>query len=233
MNPNQDLAAVLSADAYYQLTHDLHGSLPPPEFDTPEDYRRRDNAAIAQVAALQPANHAEAKLAAQFVAASAQGTDALRLVQLHADNFETASKCRAQAASMMRQANAAVRVLLLLQAARRKVEAHHETCDRGARAEHITGILMAEALDPAPAAPIDPAEETVITPPTQMPPPVEALISPHDPKTPKQKTETPPRHVAPKSRESRIRFENPDAGRLSRSALGPLPWPDDRAMPPG
>ena len=65
-----DLALLLPRDAYYQLVHSLRGLLPPPVTDTPEDEVRRDNAAIAQVACLLPANAAEATLGAQFVAAT-------------------------------------------------------------------------------------------------------------------------------------------------------------------
>ncbi len=55
--------------------------LPPPITDTPEDLARRDNAAIAQVASLLPANADEATLAAQYVAAHAQAVDCLRLAR--------------------------------------------------------------------------------------------------------------------------------------------------------
>ena len=71
-----DLPYLLPRDAYWQLIHTLRGSLPPPVTDTPEDLARRDNAAIAQVACLLPANAAEAALGAEFVAAHAQAVDA-------------------------------------------------------------------------------------------------------------------------------------------------------------
>ena len=48
---------------------------------TPEDLARRDNAAIAQVSCLLPANAAEAVLGAEFVAAHAQAMDCLRLAR--------------------------------------------------------------------------------------------------------------------------------------------------------
>ena len=150
----------LPADAYYHLVSTLRLTLPPPG-GSPEDFRRRDHAAIAAVAALAPANAAEAKLAAQFVAASEQWTDCLRLAQQpettpewdclrHAQDprrtAERALKCRAQAASMMRQANSALRLLLGAQNARRKLEADNVACDRLARTEHVALRLMAEAL---------------------------------------------------------------------------------------
>jgi hypothetical protein len=61
-----DLSLQLPRDAYWQLIHTLHTSLPPPLTDTPDDLAHRDNAAIAQVSGLLPANAAEAHLAAQF-----------------------------------------------------------------------------------------------------------------------------------------------------------------------
>jgi hypothetical protein len=70
----------LPADAYYQLVRTLCLTLPPPPGvkPGPDDLARRDHAAIARIAALAPANAAEADLAAQFVAASEQWKDCLR-----------------------------------------------------------------------------------------------------------------------------------------------------------
>jgi hypothetical protein len=64
--PKPDLSLQLPRDMYYQVIHTLCGSLPPPVSDSPEDRTRRDNAAIAQVACLLPANSDEATLAAQY-----------------------------------------------------------------------------------------------------------------------------------------------------------------------
>jgi hypothetical protein len=68
-------ALQLCRDTYYQVVHTLRGSLPPPVTDTPEDLARRDNAAIAHVASLLPANADEAHLASQHVAADAYAMD--------------------------------------------------------------------------------------------------------------------------------------------------------------
>src|SRR5579875_4122730 len=92
-----DLAVQLPADAYWHLVHTLRPTLPPPAGDSPEDLVRRDHAAIARIAALAPASAAEAELAAQFVAASEQWKDCLRLAQDAATTPEWAAKCRAQA----------------------------------------------------------------------------------------------------------------------------------------
>jgi hypothetical protein len=146
--PNQ-LHDRLPADAYYHLTRTLCLALPPPVTDNPDDLARRNHAAIAAVAALVPANAAEAILAADFVAASEQGRDCLRLAQLPETAPEMAAKCRAEARSMMREAKSAVRLLLRLQDARSKREANSATCNSAAWTEHCAVALMGEALAPA------------------------------------------------------------------------------------
>ncbi len=160
-HPNAALALRLPADAYYHLIRTLRLTLPPPLSDGPEDLARRDHAAIARVAALVPANAAEADLAAMFVAASEQWKDCLRLAQLPETTLEWAAKCRAQAIGMMRQANGALRLLLRLQEARGKREANPAACNSAAWTEHCAIALMAEALapamQPAPAQPAKPA----------------------------------------------------------------------------
>lgn len=140
----------LPLDAYDHVARMLRLTLPPPPEPSAEALRRRDHAAIAQVAALAPADAAEASLAAQFVAASAQWADCLRLAQAPETTREWAAKCRAQAAAMMRQASAALRLLQRAQAAREK--RGNAEADRRARAEHITARLMATALAAIPDA---------------------------------------------------------------------------------
>ncbi len=149
--PNHpDFASQLPADAYYQLIRTLQQALPPPPSDRPDDLARRDHAAIARIAALHPANAAEADLAALFVAASEQGKDCLRLAQQPDITAPWAMKCRAQANSMMRQAQSALRLLLRLQAARQKTEANSAANERAAWTEHCAIALMAQALSPRP-----------------------------------------------------------------------------------
>ena len=147
------LADRLPADAYYHLVRTLRLTLPPPPTDSPDDLARRDHAAIAAIAALAPTNAAEAELAAQFVAASEQWKDCLRLTRERAREPNVAGKCRAQALSMMRQANSALRLLLRMQELREKREADSAASDRAAWTEHRAIGLMAEALAPAAAPP--------------------------------------------------------------------------------
>ena len=120
---HRDFASQLTADAYHHLIRTVRQALPPPPGDSPDDLARRDHAAIARIAALHPANAAEADLAGLFVIASAQCEDCLRRAQQPGISADWAMTCRAQANSMMRQAQSALRLLLRLQAARQKTEA--------------------------------------------------------------------------------------------------------------
>jgi hypothetical protein len=113
-----------------------------------------------------PDNAAEADLGAQFVAASEQWKDCLRLAQEPETTPAWAMKCRTQATSMMRQANSALRLLLRMQNTRRKLEADDAARDRLAWTEHCALGLMTEALAPAP-----PAAEPAAAPPQQPPSP--------------------------------------------------------------
>src|SRR5713101_5815982 len=109
--PPDHLHDRLPADAYYHLVRTLCLTLPPPPSDSPDALAQRNHAAITRIAALIPANAAEADLAALFVAASEQWKDCLRLAQLPQTlpsaptrgTPDMALKCRAQALSMMRE----------------------------------------------------------------------------------------------------------------------------------
>ena len=96
-------------------------------------------------------------LGAEFVAAHAQAMDALRLARDPGMAVALVLKCSAQAASMMRQAQSAMRLLLRMQAARQKIEADSVATDRAAWTEHCAAGLMAQALPGArPAAVAEP-----------------------------------------------------------------------------
>jgi hypothetical protein len=163
-----DLTLILPLDVYYLVIHTLCGSLPPPPTSAPEDRVRRDNAAIAQVAALLPADADEANLAATYVAANAQAMESLRLAREYPGDPNVILKCTAQAASMMRQARGTRSLLLRVQAERRKREADNTGTDKAAWIEHCAIGLMADALGrtppspmaepPPPCAPVDETE---------------------------------------------------------------------------
>lgn len=130
--PPDHLHERFQADAYHHLIRTLCLALPRPPTDNPDDLARRDRAAIARIAALAPANAAEAELAAQFVAAMEQWKDRLRLAQLPETAPEMAQKCHAQALGMMQEAESAIRLLLRLQDARGKRETNRAAGDRAA-----------------------------------------------------------------------------------------------------
>jgi hypothetical protein len=154
------LAGDLPANTYHYLLHTLRKCVPSSPTDSLEDLARRDHALIACIAALQPANAAEADIAALYVAASEQAKDSLRLIQNPDASFYCIEKCRAQAASMMRQARGNLSLLLRMQATRRKTEADNEARDRAAWAEHCAAKLMTEALSekPRPATITQPSD---------------------------------------------------------------------------
>ena len=153
-----DPAYLRTREAYHHLVYTLSTSLPPPRDASPEALHRRNESAIAQVAALCPANAAEATLAAQYVAANAQAMECLRLTNHPGTDLVMALKCSAQAASMMRQSQAAFRTLLRTQAAREKRDADPINAGTAAWTEHMAAASMTEALtsskrEPAPPEP--------------------------------------------------------------------------------
>ena len=87
--------------------HDFISGLPPPQHDTPEAWVARDNAAMAQVATMQPVNANEAALAAQCVALRAQAADAMRLIRQHSGDIGIVMKLQAQHVAMVRTSLAA------------------------------------------------------------------------------------------------------------------------------
>src|SRR3954447_22524123 len=96
--------------------------LPRPADDTPDTRTTRDKGAMEAVAALRPMDAFEARLAVRIVGLDAHAWDALRLAALAVDDPDKMHRCRAQAASMSRQADSALRTLLRLQAIREKQE---------------------------------------------------------------------------------------------------------------
>ena len=145
------LAAQLPASAYYYLMQSLRRMLPLLLNDTPEDRVRRNDSAMRRVAALCPVNIAEAEVAALHVANAEHAKNCLFDSQHPELSLREVLQCRAQAASMSRQSDSSLRMLLRMQAARQKTEANPEACERAAWAEHCALILMAEALSPPPA----------------------------------------------------------------------------------
>jgi hypothetical protein len=165
--PHSDLALQLPRDMFYQVIHTLCGTLPPPLTNSPEDRIRRDNAAMARVASLLPANADEAHIAAVYVAAEAQGMECLRLIREYPADVALFVRLNAQSASMLRQAQGARSLLMRVQAKREKREADGTALGKADWTEHSALGLMSDALgrnapeptaDPAPPPPAPPPE---------------------------------------------------------------------------
>lgn len=153
MNADQNLAYTLPAHAQYHLIRyhlirTLNTILPPPADDLPGAETRRNDSLITRIAALQPASSAENDLAAQAVVAHELWMDSVLLSRDPEQPLSMKIKCRAQAASMMRQTTTALRELKRLQAECREIESDPETSDRGKRIEHITVLLNEGVADP-------------------------------------------------------------------------------------
>jgi hypothetical protein len=97
--------------------------LPPPAAGTPEAHAAREEAAMAAVAALHPADAFEAQLAAQIVAADAHTKECLRLAVQPGQHPQEIRRHRSEAVTMMRQMQGALRILQRRQAAQEKGEA--------------------------------------------------------------------------------------------------------------
>jgi hypothetical protein len=133
--------------------------LPPYPDDTPDARAARHKGAMDAVEALTPAGAFEARLAGRIVAMDDHAADCLRRAGLAAADPDKMRSCRAQAASMARQSDAALRSLLRLQATREKQEAamHPAAMERaGYWFCDISVPAPAPAPDPAPPAEADP-----------------------------------------------------------------------------
>lgn len=139
-------AQSLPREAFLEIVLTLRGALPRPVSDDPLDLARRDRAAMAAVGSLLPANAAEGRLAAQFVAADAWALDCLRLAEERRRDSEVSRRCKAQAMSLMRESKSALRVLLRLQAVRQKIEADAAAANRAEWVELAALGMMAEGL---------------------------------------------------------------------------------------
>jgi hypothetical protein len=87
----------------------LCGTLPPPITDTPEARVSRDELAMAAVAALHPADALGAMLAVDIVLADPCYADAVRQAGEYRNDLAATNRCRAQAASVLRQRRALLR----------------------------------------------------------------------------------------------------------------------------
>jgi hypothetical protein len=134
----------LPGDAYRHLFLTLRAAMPPAADDARAAHLR-DQAAVAQVAGLCPANAAEAALAAQFVAANANALACLALVQRPGSPADDGARHAATANTMMRRAQDALALLVRLQNQRTKRDADTAGADQAAWMEHAASAWMLEA----------------------------------------------------------------------------------------
>ncbi len=86
----------------------LLAALPPPDDDSPEAREQRDTLAVAVLAALKPANLAEAQLAIEVVVSDAHAKDYLRLASANHHDIDKVLGYRAQALKWMGRMNKAM-----------------------------------------------------------------------------------------------------------------------------
>ena len=152
MDPLHDLPADLQPEwarsmpweVFAEIVVGLRGALPPPLVDDPECWARRDQAALDAIAALRPGNAVEARLAAEFVTTDSVAMDCLRLAGACREDRKAALRHTAQGMAMMRASKGALRMLLGMQAARRKAV-------RAAPARKALSAEAREVWAPAPA----------------------------------------------------------------------------------
>jgi hypothetical protein len=131
---------------------DLCSSLPKTADDTPEAIAARARKALQAVCALHPADDFEACLATRIVAMNAHALDALRSAVLAAGDPDEVRRCRAQAASMARQSDAALRTLRRMQHERDKAYNEMHPAAMGRAGYWFKEVSMpAPDQDPVPA----------------------------------------------------------------------------------
>jgi hypothetical protein len=140
MHSLPNLSPAVSREAYASLC----GLLPPRDDDTPQVRAQRLEAAMEAVAALHPGDAFEAELATQIVGASAHAKECLRQASHYRNDLAASLKCRAQAASMMRQMQSGLRILQRMQAGRDKAlaEMHPAAMQRAGYWFHAPAIRI-------------------------------------------------------------------------------------------
>ena len=180
-NTSREADYTRSRDGYHHVVRELSNSLPAPTEEPPEVRYRRIQAGVSAVASLCPVNQAEADLAARHVAAGAQALDCMRLSTAPGLELTKKMQCLAQSASMGRQADAALRSLLRLQAMRTKRDANPKTADAAAWAEHIALSAMTrpppEEAPVVERSPVDPVTPQVVDDESSAPEPAADALS--------------------------------------------------------
>jgi hypothetical protein len=153
--PHPDTPAANRREIFARLC----GELPPAVPDTPDATAKRDEDAMDAVVALHPGDAFEARLAVRIVAMDAHAGDSLRSAGLAAADPAEVRRCRAQATSMARQADAALRSLLRIQATHAK-----QLADQHPAAMERAGYWFKEIVPSGPAPPPPAAARSDVEP---------------------------------------------------------------------
>ncbi len=174
------LSTIARQEYYVQLA----GGLPPPAVAKPENEDRRIKTAVETFEALRPGNAYEGRLAVTIVLSGSHAAECLREAGEFRDREDYAkrTRCRAQAASMMRAENSAKRTLEREQKLRLAGEAVAEAV-RGAPAAAAAPApqVARQAAAPQPAAvavaPLRPAATPAVPAPAAVAPPSPEAIA--------------------------------------------------------
>lgn len=154
MHTLPNLSPAITREVYATLC----SLLPPPSPDTPETRAQRADAAMAAVAALYPGDAFEADLAATIVGAGAHARDCMRLAARAAADGTQALRCRAQASSMMRLQQTALRALEQRQDKRERELDKLTPYDEHGRPCYTHRDISVPEPEPAPPASPEPPE---------------------------------------------------------------------------
>jgi hypothetical protein len=162
--------SALSAIAKYEFYVELGNSMPPPVLDKLEYRERRLTTVIETFETLHPGDAYEARLAVKVVLCGVHVVECLRLAGVYREDFAKATRCRAQAASLMREERAAARMLAQEQKLRRAGASVAEASASAAPAR--PAVASAPLPAAAPEAPPPQAQATAAAPqPAPVPPP--------------------------------------------------------------
>ena len=200
--------SALSATAKHEYYVALGNSLPPPVLDQPEYRQRRLTTAVETFEALRPGDAYEAHLAVRIVLSGAHAVESLREAGVYREDFAKRTRCRAQAASMMRAESAAKRALEREQKVRLATEAVANTAEaQPAAASALPPQAEPQAPPPVQAAP----------PPAPMPPavaPQRPAATPAAPQPAAAETAPPPSPEAIAKAEAYAREEGVAAAQI-------------------
>ena len=142
---------------YRYFFAELCTELPDSPTEDPDAQAQRRQRAMDALVDLVPYDYFEARLALRIVSADAHAADALRsaAAAVAAGNDEKVRQCRAQAASMARTSDSALRALLRLQAKREKQMAEMHPAAMEKAGYWFRSIEVPPAPSPEPPPPTD------------------------------------------------------------------------------